>query len=127
MSAFTHFSAFSRLNDTHRYQLDAPLCWDIGAKGSGWQFTIPKGTVFDITIPWFVRWAISPHDTRILPAAAVHDELLKQNFGPAFASAEFFRAAKARGCNTLWSWTLFISTLIWTASGGHDHGQRFTT
>ena len=127
MSAFTHFSAFSRIGRTEKYRLDAPLLWRVGSKQSAWVLEVAPGTIFDITVPWYARPFLSPHDRQVLPAAAVHDELLRRQHDPAFASAEFRRAAKARGCSTLWSWTLFLSTLIWTASRRQDHEQRFTT
>lgn len=115
MSAFTTFSAFSRLGDTDTYRLDAPLVWHVGAKDSGWELVIPTGTTFDITLPFYARPFLSPHDPQVLPAAAVHDELLKRGFDPAFAAAEFRRALKARGSSSLWGWTLFAATLLWTA------------
>ena len=114
MSAFTDFSAFSRLEESNRYCLHEPLLWEVGAKGSGWILEIAPGTVFDITVPWYARPFLSPHDHKVLPAAAVHDELLNRQFDPAFASAEFRRAVCARGCSPLWGWVLFTSTLLWT-------------
>lgn len=115
MSVFTTFTSFSRLDGTAKYHLDAPLLWRIGAKHSEWELVIPAGTIFDITIPCYARLFLSPHDPKILPAAAVHDELLKRGFDPAFAAAEFRRAARARGCSPFWGWVLFLSTLLWTA------------
>ena len=114
MSTFTHFSAFSRINNTNQYRLHAPLTWCIGSKTSEWHLTIPKNTTFDLSIPWFAQWLLSPHDRQLLPAAAVHDELLRRKFDVAFASAEFRRAVRARGVSPFWGWLLYLSTLLWT-------------
>jgi hypothetical protein len=116
MAGFTRFEAFSFIPFSYKsYRLDAPLVWDIGAKGSGWALTVPEGTVFDISVPRALEWALNPHDRRVLPAAAVHDELLVRGHDAAFASSEFRRAAIARGCSVWWAWVLFFSTLAWTA------------
>ena len=118
MIGFTRFEAFQRVPGTHKkYRLDAPLVWEIGNKGTGWSLEIAAGTVFDISVPQLLEWALSPHDRRVLLAAAIHDELLNRGLDAAFASSEFRRAAIARGCSRPWAWTLFITTLIWTAIG----------
>ncbi len=116
MSNFTDFEAFSLVPGTERtYQLEAPLSWEIGAKGSGWILEMPKGMTFDISVPAWLRWLLSPHDRAVLLAAGVHDELLRKGHDAAFASAEFRRAIIARGKSLVWSWLLFFATLFWTA------------
>lgn len=116
MAGFTKFEAFSHVEGTSKtYCLAAPLLWEVGAKGSGWRLTVAAGTLFDISVPKVLEWALSPHDRRVLLAAAVHDELLVLGHDPAFASAEFRRAAIARGVPKLRAWMLFFATLAWTA------------
>lgn len=114
MSGFSKFSAFT-LRSGLTYSLTAPLRWDIGAKGSGWTLTVPEGRDFDISVPWYARWFLSPHDFTVLPAAALHDELLRLGHDAAFASSEFRRALRARGIGVVWAWVLFTVTLLWTA------------
>ena len=116
VTPFTEFESFSHIQSTHKkYRLDARLVWEIGAKGSGWKLIVRAGTIFDISVPRLLEWALSPHDRRVLLAAAVHDELLVRGHDAAFASAEFRRAAIARGCSVWRAWVLFFSTLAWTA------------
>lgn len=114
--SFTRFEAFGHVLGTRKtYALNEPMQWDIGAKGSGWVLTIPAGTTFDISVPRWLEWIQSPHDRRVLPAATIHDELLRRGHDAAFASAEFRRASIARGISSWWAWVLFLTTLIWTA------------
>lgn len=118
MSGFSSFGQFEHVPGTHKtYVLTHALYWHIGCKGSDWLLTIEAGTDFDISVLRFLEWLQSPHDRRVLPAAAIHDELLKRGHDVAFASAEFRRALLARGCSPPRAWALFTATLIWTASG----------
>lgn len=117
MSSFTRFEAFTRVSDRSQiYRLDLPLVWAIGARDSGWTLTVAKGTEFDISVPSWLEWALSPHDRRVLPAAAIHDALLTRGLDPVFAAAEFRRACIARGCAAWWAWMLFLAALVWTAA-----------
>lgn len=112
--SFTKFEAFEQVPDTRKmYRLTKPLHWEIGAKGSGWVLSLPKGFEFDISVPRLLEWVLSPHDRRVLLAAAVHDELLNRGQDDGFASSEFRRAVIARGCPKSFAWVLFLSTLVW--------------
>ena len=116
MSKFNTFDAFEHVQGTYKkYRLTDTLEWSIGKKNSGWVLDIPEGTTFDISVPRVLEFITNPHDARLLPCAAVHDVLLERGFDKAFASAEFRRAAKARGIGTTKAWMLFLSTLVWTA------------
>ncbi|WP_150524035.1 DUF1353 domain-containing protein [Roseibium sediminis] len=118
MSGFSSFDYFEHVPGTRKtYVLTQTLRWHIGCKGSDWLLAVEAGTVFDISVPWTLEWLQSPHDRRVLLAAAIHDELLKRGHDVAFASAEFRRALLARGCSPPRAWALFTATLIWTAFG----------
>lgn len=118
MSEFTHFEDFEHVEGTKKtYILNSKLCWEVGKLGSGWELHIKAGTEFDISVPPGLEWAQSPHDRRVLLAAAVHDELLIKGHDVGFASAEFRRALMSRGVSIFGAWILFISTLVWTALG----------
>jgi hypothetical protein len=97
------------------YILTAPLVWAIGQKHSTWLLTVAENEVFDLSVPPGLRWLQSPHDRKLLPAAAVHDELLKRGFDRPFAAAEFRRAARARGVRPWRAWALFFAVLAWTS------------
>jgi hypothetical protein len=117
VSDFTAFDEFEQVEPGSRiYVTRWPVMWEIGRKGSGWELVMEAGETFDISVPCGLRWLLSPHDRRLLPAALVHDELLREGHDVAFASAEFRRAALARGVNALFAWLLFVVTLVWTAA-----------
>lgn len=131
MSRFTYFEDFDLVEGSRKlYQLNGSICWEVGALDSGWELTIPEGTIFDISVPRALEWIQNPHDRAVLLAAAVHDELLKHGHDVAFASSEFRRAAMSRGCSTRRAWLLFTTTLLWTAirkalgKGYTDHSTR---
>ena len=116
MSRFKTFGGFKYTGKlSGKYALTEDLRWDLGKENSGFTLIIEKGIEFDISVPKYFEWLQSKHDLKLLPAAAIHDELLKRDFSLISASNEFRRAAKTRGIKTPYSWFLFISTLIWTA------------
>ncbi len=128
MSAFTDFDAFSLVAGTRTlYRLEAPLAWECGKRGSGFWLNIPAGTTFDVSVPRFLEWIVSPHDRRVLLAAAVHDELLRQGFDRPFASGEFRRALIALGYPGAGAWGLYFATLLATSfnADGRRAGLAF--
>ncbi|WP_210270267.1 DUF1353 domain-containing protein [Aureimonas sp. ME7] len=95
MSAYTEtVVVFERL-DGILYRQHGRTSWEIGAKGSGFWVHIDDGTVFDVSIPWALRWAFDPHDPRYLKAAALHDELLRRGFDRVTAGGAFNAALAA--------------------------------
>lgn len=116
MSDFTRFDAFGLAPGERTYRLERALAWDIGREASGWSLEIEAGACFDISVPRWLKWAQSPDDRRVLPAAAIHDELLRKGHDVAFAAAEFRRACIARGVHPRRAWLLFLAVLIWTAT-----------
>lgn len=118
MSGYSTFDCFVLVPETRKtYVLTKPLRWDIGCVGSDWRLILDRDTTFDISVPRVLEWLQSPHDRLVLPAAAIHDELLVRGYDAAFASSEFRRALLARGCSPPRAWALFTATLIWTAFG----------
>jgi len=115
MIEFSKFTAFSPLSGVEGadYQLDEPLTWEIGRKGSGFKLELEKGYKFNLSVPWFLSWLLSPHNKKVLLAAAVHDKLTELDYDIAFSSAEFRRAAIARGYNPVGAWALFIGTFVY--------------
>ena len=108
---------FSRFDDFYlvegkKYKLNNPIVWEVGKKNSGYKIYLPKNYTFDVSVPFFLEWLVSPHDRRLLLAAAVHDELTIQGYDIAFSSAEFRRASVARGYNRAGAWVLFLATFF---------------
>ena len=116
MSAFTDFDAFSRVHGKRTlYRGDRSTAWEVGRKGSGFWIVLPEGRTFDISVPRALEWLVSPHDRRMLPAAWLHDALLRQGFDRPFASGEFRRALIARKVPRSWAWVLYFATLFATS------------
>ena len=121
------FSTFDRLEQIEpggtRYVLRDALLWRVGKADSDYLLIIPARTEFDLSVPRWLHWLLSPHDRIWLPAAAIHDELLRRGFDPAFAAGEFRRAVSARVARAIQDglirrdrrvWPAFYGVLIWT-------------
>lgn len=120
MSNFSTFDDFAPIAPgSLLYDMRSSCVWDIGKRGSGWSLELKPGRTFDISVPKWLRWLLSPHDRNVLMAARVHDELLEEGFDQAFASSEFRRALKVRGMSVGQSWVLFVATLLWTTLKPH--------
>jgi hypothetical protein len=92
-----------------------PVIWEVGAKGSGLFVVVQRGMLFDISVPSCLRWFLSPHDRRVLKAAALHDYLLGLGWDRVTAAAIFHDALAAAGVGwhrrllfwltvSLWKW-----------------------
>ena len=81
-----------------RWRTTIPIPWDVGRKASGHRVTIPAGTEFESSVPFFARWWLSRDDPRYLLAALVHDYLLEAGiYGRLQAGADWDDAARAAG------------------------------
>lgn len=101
MSAYTDPGDWCHLIYGITYKSVRPLMWEVGRKGSGYLVTVPKGSVFDVSIPRPFWWLFDPHEPAYLKAAALHDELLRRDWARTTAGAEFHEALKADGV-VLW-------------------------
>lgn len=99
---------------TRRWATAFPLVWDVGTKGSGFQITIPAGTEFESSVPWFARWIIGRDDPRFLLAALVHDHLLESGiYGRPQAAAEWYDGAMAADAPPLRAKLAFVGIAAW--------------
>lgn len=96
-----------------RYRLAAPLAWRIGGPMVDHPVLIPAGFVFDSSVPWALRWILSPHEPRFLLAACVHDWLLAQGYGRAQAAAEWLDGARAGGAPPALARWAFVAVAAW--------------
>jgi len=101
MSAYTKAEDWCVFIGGITYRVEKPLSWDVGVKNSGLVVTVPKGRIFDVSIPRGLRWLFDPHDPHYLKAAALHDEMLDRNWARTTSGAEFHEALKADGV-ALW-------------------------
>jgi hypothetical protein len=96
-----------------QYRTTSPLRWEVAVKGSGAWITVPVGFVFDVSVPHPVRWLISPHDPRYLPAACLHDWLLAQGWDRVRAAAEFALALEAKGVPPARRLVMFLCVAVY--------------
>lgn len=113
-------------NQYHRlmgrvYYLSCPIKWIMHDES---HIIIPKGLLFDISVPKMLRWALSPHNRKVLPAAALHDYMLRKGYPKGLCSLEFYRACRSRGVNIFLSSILYISTLAYTHLKGYKHESK---
>ncbi|WP_284262452.1 DUF1353 domain-containing protein [Roseicyclus amphidinii] len=103
-----------------RWRSTQPLVWEVGRKGgTGLRVTIPAGTEFESSVPWWARWWIDPDDPRYLLAALVHDYLLEAGvYGRAQAAAEWYDGALAGGAPGWQARSAFVAVAAWAVYGG---------
>lgn len=97
--------------------------WSIDKADSGWVFTIPEGKEFEISVPWFARWYISPDDPAFLKDAAVHDTLLDNGYSAAFSDSQWFEVAMSEHAPGLKTWVSYRGIRLrrfvkWIFKGG---------
>ena len=97
-----------------RWRTYQPVRWEVGTKGSGAWVTIPAGTDFEISVPWWGRWYIGQDDPHFLLAALVHDYMLERGiYGPAQAAAEWYDGARASNAPAFKAKVSFLAVAFW--------------
>ena len=69
--------------------------WEIGKKGSDWDFHVEVGREFESSVPWFLKWVLDPNDPYFLKAAAIHDKLIEEGYRRPFCDAEWLDATRS--------------------------------
>ena len=114
MSSYTEAPApYRRDPDRPVYTVELPFVWELGYEGSGLAIEVPKGFVFDVSIPWALRWLFSPDDPRFLKAAALHDRLLELGWNRVSAAGPFHAALKADGVGSAWRLAMLLGVILW--------------
>jgi len=97
-----------------RYKVTKGFTWEIGAKGSGLFIFVPSGFVFDGSVPWYLRWLISPHNPRYLLAFALHDYALHElGWDRESAAAPFSEALRACKVDPVRRFAMAVSVFIY--------------
>lgn len=113
MSGYTKLVTWYRPHGGIRYITTEPIKWDVGFKGSGFTFSVPVGTVFDVSIPEVFRWCFDPHDKRFHKAACLHDTMLIGGWPRSTAGAEFNEALRADGVGKWSRFAMFCAVVFW--------------
>ena len=95
MSAYTDAVDWCAFVSGIQYRTTKPLIWRVGPHGIGAEYAIPVGMLFDVSIPWGLRWLFNPHDHRYLKAAVLHDHFLESGWDRFTAGSQFHEALKA--------------------------------
>lgn len=111
MSAFTEIRDWA-VRQGSSYITTKQVAWEIGRKGSGLWLRVPAGFVFNMSIPYPLRWLWSPHDPRYLKAAALHDFALADGWDRVSAAAAFSEALKASGVSWFTRLVMVLGVIV---------------
>jgi hypothetical protein len=113
MSQFTSVKDWVKPTTGIKFETTKELIWEFSHVGSGVLLTIPSGFEFDVSIPKLLRWWLSPYDPQFLPAACLHDWMLKQGWNRLASAAEFNRALKACGVKSPKRLLMFLGVALY--------------
>lgn len=115
-------SDFTRLDDwclplsDNRYITTKPVIWEVAVEGSGWFITIPKGFIFDVSIPKYLRWILSPGNPKYRGAGCVHDYVLEMGWDWVRAAAEFNLVLKVSKVDLRVRLAMFLAVVLYKYS-----------
>lgn len=97
-----------------RYTLQRPVRVQAYKGRDGISVEAPAGFVFDVSVPRWATWLISPHDARFMQAAAVHDFALQELGWPReLAAAPFGIALRQAGVSRAKRLVMVLAVIIW--------------
>ena len=96
-----------------RWRVVRPVPWEIGRPGSGLWLIVPIGYEFDVSVPWWLRWAVDRRDPRYLKAAALHDWALDDRWDRVSAAAAFADALRADGVGRARRLAMTLAVIVW--------------
>lgn len=100
---------------TRDYVTLKDIDWTVGGKHSDHIVTIPHGFQFESSVPWFLRWIVSPYNEKFLLSACIHDYLLEEKkYESLAAAAEWHSAAKKSGAGFFSRVSMFIFIALFT-------------
>ncbi len=112
MSKYTDLLVDAVRQPNGTYKLNTPITWRIGHL-DGPEFIVPAGFVFDVSIPWWARWAFDPDAPRYLKPAALHDKMLVDGWSRITAGAEFHNALAADGVSVWRRVVMWLAVSLW--------------
>lgn len=95
------------------YVTKVPLSFDLGFKGSGFSYTVPKNFKFEVSIPKGLRWILNPHNPKYLKAAVIHDHMLERGWDRPTAGGVFQAALKVSGVGSAKRLAMFFAVTLW--------------
>ena len=114
MSEFTDLENWCERTEGVRFVTVKGLGWEIGRKGSGLWIRVPVGFPFDVSIPRWMWFALSPTDPRFLKAACLHDyALYALGWDRVSSAAAFSEALRASGVGRTLRLAMVVSVIAW--------------
>jgi len=78
------------------------------------QLSVPVGFEFDVSVPWYLRWLIDPHDDRFLEAASLHDFALHElKWSREVAAAPFGHSLRQNGVSRIKRLAMVLAVIVW--------------
>ena len=105
---------WAKTPDGKKYFTISDITWYLGYKNSPWVVLVKRGFIFDISVPRWLRWLVSPDDETLLGPAAIHDWLLQDGWKRNRAAIEFYQACRAWGVPRWRAFILAGAVLTWT-------------
>lgn len=111
-------STFTILTDWYsvvgsKLVVEKPLAWEVGCLGSGLFVTVPLGFNFDVSVPRGLRWFVSPLDSRLFKAAALHDYALGVGWDRVSSAALFSEALATEKIHKFKRLLLVVAVIAW--------------
>jgi len=113
MSKFTTSLDWCVLEHGVEYISTKDLHFELGLKGSGLVYVVPKGYKFELSVPSFLWWLVDPHNPKYLKSAAVHDHMLEDGWDRPTSGAAFHAALKASGVGRFKRLIMFFAVTLW--------------
>lgn len=113
MSVFTKSENWFLEQANDQYLTIKPLAWEVGKVGSQLWITVPSYTFFDVSVPRIMRWWVSPHDSRFLKAAALHDFALRSNWDRVSSASLFSEALRATKVPAFKRLICTLAVILW--------------
>lgn len=98
------------------YVTTSPLVMDVGGNGGQGLMSVivPAGFKFNVTVPKPLRWLISPHDKRLLRAAAFHDyALYRLKWSREMAAAPFGHELRKENFGKVRRLVMVLGVITW--------------
>jgi len=95
-----------------KYRIIEPLVWHIGHE-DGPPYVVPSGFIFDVTIPWGLRWLFQPTYKKYLKAACLHDHMLVSGWDRMTAGSQFHQALKADNVTAWRRIIMWLAVSLW--------------
>lgn len=94
--------------------LDYRLTSSLHLNDRGFRMRVPRGFIFNVSIPLPLRWLLSPHDHRFLEAAALHDYALHELRWPReMAAAPFGQSLRRARVGRVRRLFMVLGVIMW--------------